>query len=85
MFLYLLNERFRFPLLYTVVSEKWAEHEIATLAGEKLKHLFVFGFRKEVEWEYEIEKIQGVNMYWKGLKLKFLIFLDGFEKRHLLK
>ena len=41
-----VKRKFRFPLLYTVATEKFADHEIAALANGKLKTLFCLRISK---------------------------------------
>ena len=80
-----IKRKGRFPLLYTVASEKWAEPEIAILAGEKLKRLFVFGFRKEVEWEYEIEKMPRGEHVLQGVKVEVSDFFGWLRKTKFIE
>ncbi|MBO0588651.1 DUF58 domain-containing protein [Sporosarcina sp. E16_8] len=80
-----IKRKGRFPLLYTVASEKWAEPELAILAGGKLKRLFVFGFRKEVEWEYEIEKMPRGEHILQGVKVEISDFFGWLRKTRLIE
>ena len=80
-----IKRKGRFPLLYTVASEKWAEPEIVLLAGEKLKRLFVFGFRKEVEWEYEIEKMPRGEHVLQGVKVEISDFFGWLRKTRFIE
>ena len=80
-----IKRKGRFPLLYTVASEKWAEPEIVILAGEKLNRLFVFGFRKEVEWEYEIEKIPRGEHILQGVKVEISDFFGWLRKTRFIE
>lgn len=80
-----IKRKDRFPLLYTVVSEQWAEPEIVVLAGEKLKRLFVFGFRQEVEWEYEIEKIPRGEHILQGVKVEISDFFGWLRKTKFIE
>lgn len=80
-----IKRRGRFPLLYTVASDKWTEPEIVILAGEKLKRLFIFGFRKEVEWEYEIEKMPRGEHVLQGVKVEISDFFGWLRKTRLIE
>lgn len=80
-----IKRKDRFPLLYTVVSEKWAEPEMVILAGEKLKRLFVFGFSKEVEWEYEIEKMPRGEHVLQGVKVEISDFFGWLRKTRFIE
>ncbi len=75
----------RFPYLYTVVSEEWADHEIAILAGDKLRRLFILGFRREVEWGYEIEKMPRGEHILKGVKVEVSDFFGWLRKTKLIE
>lgn len=79
-----IKRKDRFPLLYTVASEQWAEPEIVISAGEKLNRLFVFGFRKEVEWEYEIEKISRGEHILQGVKVEISDFFGWLRKTRFI-
>lgn len=75
----------RFPLLYTVMTEKWAEREVAVLAGGNLKQLFVFGFRKEVEWTYEIENMPRGEHILQGITIEVSDFFGWFRKTKFIE
>ncbi len=79
-----VKRKSRFPLLYTVVTEKWAEEETALLAGEQMKKLFLFGFRKEVEWQYEIEKMPRGEHVLEGVVVEVSDFLGWLQKRKVI-
>jgi len=51
------KRKWYFPLLYTVVSEKWRDEDQPFLAKEKRNKLFLIGFRREITWDYEINKV----------------------------
>ncbi|KAA0941682.1 DUF58 domain-containing protein [Sporosarcina sp. ANT_H38] len=80
-----IKRRDRFPLLYTVASDKWVEHELAILEVAKLKHLFIFGFHKEVEWEYEIEKMPRGEHVLQGLEVEVSDFFGWFRKTRFIE
>ena len=79
-----VKRKSRFPLLYTVVTEKWAEDETALLAGEQMKKLFVFGFRKEVEWQYEIEQMPRGEHVLEGVIVEVSDFFGWLQKRKVI-
>lgn len=80
-----IKRKGRFPLLYTVASERWAEPEIVLLAGGNLKRLFVFGFRKEVEWEYEIEKMPRGEHVLQGVRVEISDFFGWLRKTRFIE
>jgi uncharacterized protein (DUF58 family) len=75
-----VKRKSRFPLLYTVVSEKWEEREIAILAGGESKRLFLFGFRKEIQWDYEIERMPRGEHVLRGVNVEISDFFGWFKK-----
>ncbi|CAM3257795.1 DUF58 domain-containing protein [Filibacter tadaridae] len=76
--------RIRFPLLYTVVTEQWEEKEIPKLAGEKLKRFFLWGFRKEVKWEYEIERMPRGEHVLQGVEVEVSDFFGWIKKKKFI-
>ena len=79
-----MKRKFRFPLLYTVVSEKWQDDDFLESLGGKLKRIFVFGFRKEMEWEYEIEKIPRGAHVLEGVEVEVSDFFGWIRKTHFI-
>lgn len=79
-----VKRKSRFPLLYTVVTEKWAEDDTALLAGEQMKKLFVFGFRKEVKWEYEIEQMPRGEHVLEGVIVEVSDFFGWLRKKKVI-
>ncbi|HJF34096.1 MAG TPA: DUF58 domain-containing protein [Sporosarcina psychrophila] len=80
-----IKRKSRFPLLYTVVSENWADREIAIMGGGKLKRLFIFGFRKEFEWEYEIEKMPRGEHILQGVMVEVSDFFGWLRKTKFIE
>ncbi|MER2089803.1 MAG: DUF58 domain-containing protein [Sporosarcina sp.] len=74
-----------FPLLYTVVAEKWAEREITVLAGDRLKRLFIFGFSKEVQWEYEVEQMPRGEHVLQGVTVEIVDFFGWLRKTKFIE
>lgn len=70
-----------FPLLYTVVTDKWAEPERFTVAGNAWKRLFLFGFRKEKKWEYEIEQMPRGEHVLEGIEIEVADFFGWVRKK----
>lgn len=75
-----VKRKSRFPLLYTIVSEEWREREIAILAGGDSKRLFLFGFRKEIQWDYEIEKMPRGEHVLRGVNVEISDFFGWLRK-----
>lgn len=75
----------RFPLLYTVVTEKWEEDETALLAGEQRKKMFLFGFRKEMEWHYEIEQLPRGEHVLQGVVIEVSDFFGWLRKTKMIE
>ncbi len=80
-----VSRKSRFPLLYTVVTEKWAEREITILAGDRLKHIFIWGLRKDIEWEYEIEQMQRGEHILQGVEIEVSDFFGWTRKTKFIE
>ena len=70
-----------FPLLYTVVTDKWAGSGQIALTDNRLKRLFVFGLRKEIAWEYEIEHIPRGEHVLEGIEVEVSDFFGWIRKK----
>lgn len=79
----LLRRRFRFPLLYTVIEEKWQDDALLQETGE-LKKLFVFGFKKEMEWDYEVERMPRGEHLLEGVNIEVTDFFGWMRKAYLI-
>ncbi|MHA6260159.1 DUF58 domain-containing protein [Sporosarcina sp. CAU 1771] len=75
----------RFPLLYVVLTEKYEGVEIPNLAGDKLKHFFVFGFKNEVHWEYEVQNMPRGEHVIQGVQMELLDFFGWIRKVHFIE
>ncbi|MFJ7936775.1 DUF58 domain-containing protein [Sporosarcina sp. NPDC096371] len=76
----LVKRKSRFPLLYTVVSEKWADDKRDSMVDVRLKKLFIFGFRKEKEWQYEIEQLPRGEHVLQGVVVEVSDFFGWLRK-----
>ena len=79
-----VKRNFRFPLLYTVVSEKWQDDDFLVSIGGKLKKVFVFGFRKEMEWAYEIERMPRGEHVLQGVEVEVSDFFGWIRKTRFI-
>lgn len=75
-----LKRRFSFPLLYTIVTEKWGSHQIELRAKNKSSYLFVFGMRKQVEWTYEIDRLPRGQHITEGIHIELSDFFGWIRK-----
>lgn len=69
-----------FPLLYTVVTDKWAEPGGMTLTDHRFKRLFLLGLRREMKWEYEIEQISRGEHVLEGVEVEVSDFFGWIRK-----
>ncbi|MBB4826701.1 uncharacterized protein (DUF58 family) [Sporosarcina luteola] len=76
----LIQRTIPFPLLYTIVSDKWEDPSIAKLVGERGKRLFLFGFRKEIEWSYTIEDMPRGEHILRGVDMEVSDFFGWIRK-----
>lgn len=79
-----LSRTLPFPLLYAGASEKWDDPEMAVKANNRTKHLFIFGFKKELEWSYEIEKLPRGEHIVQGIEIEVSDFFGWIQKRAFL-
>ena len=70
-----------FPLLYTVVTDKWAEPGRTVLAGSQSKRLFLFGIRKDMKWVYEIERVPRGEYVMEGIEVEVSDFFGWIRKK----
>lgn len=74
-----------FPLLYTVAIEKWADPVMIRSAKSNTKHIFLFGFKKKVEFSYEIDKLPRGEHIVEGVEIEVSDFFGWIQKRAFLK
>lgn len=79
----LLKRKFRFPLLYTVIEEKWRKDSFMK-TQDTWKKVFVFGFKKEVEWRYEIEGIPRGEHVLEGVRIEVIDFFGWVQKTRFI-
>ncbi|WP_172373617.1 DUF58 domain-containing protein [Sporosarcina jiandibaonis] len=75
---------FPFPLLYTVISEKWRDEDILLVTKGTMKKLFVFGFQKTEEWQYEIDRMPRGEHVLEGLEIEVSDFFGWVRKKHFI-
>lgn len=79
-----VKRRFRFPLLYTVVSEKLRDAGQLLPEEDKLTKIFLFGFRGEIEWEYEIEQMPRGEHVLEGVEVEVTDFFGWIRKTRFI-
>ncbi|MFD1929480.1 DUF58 domain-containing protein [Sporosarcina siberiensis] len=79
-----INRRFRFPLLYMVATDKFADPGTAELTDGKQKHLFIFGMKNKVEWDYEIEQMPRGEHILEGVEIELSDFFGWIRKKHFI-
>lgn len=60
-----LKRKSRFPLLYTAVTEKWAEDDVALLAGGRLKGYSCLDSVKKLNGNMKLNRCRGESICWK--------------------
>ena len=75
-----IKRKFRFPLLYTVVSEKWHNEDFLQSVGGGLKKIFVYGLRREIKLDYEIKDMPRGEHILEGVQIEVSDFSVGYEK-----
>jgi uncharacterized protein (DUF58 family) len=71
----------RFPLLYTIISDTCNDAEFNRLAENKMKKFIVFGFRKQVSWDYEIMNMPRGEHVLEGVRIEFIDFFGWMKKK----
>ena len=80
----MVKRDFPFPLLYTVISEKWRDEEVLLVAKGTIKKLFVFGFQKKEEWQYEIDRMPRGEHVLEGVEIEISDFFGWIRKKHFI-
>lgn len=82
-----VKRNIRFPLLYIVISECWADEEVLESAPSKLDNmskLFIFGFRKELVWKYELIGMPRGEHLLKGVDIEVIDFFGWIRKKKFI-
>ncbi|WP_432361123.1 DUF58 domain-containing protein [Sporosarcina sp. UB5] len=74
-----------FPLLYTVAIERWADPAMVRSAKNSTKYIFLFGFKKRVEFSYEIDKLPRGEHIVEGVEIEVSDFFGWIQKRAFLE
>ena len=80
-----ITRTFPFPLLYTVAIEKWSDPAMELLTKNQTKQLFLFGFKKSVEFSYEIDKLPRGEHIVEGVELEVSDFFGWIQKRSFIE
>ncbi len=75
-----LNRKSRFPLLYTVVLERWMSEKMSETASRNSKKLFIFGFKKQLQWQYEVENMLRGEHVLEGVTIEVSDFFGWIQK-----
>ena len=78
-----LSRKFQFPILYTVVEEKWRNNTLLKKTGE-VKKIGVLGFRKSLEWDYEIEGMLRGEHRIEGVTIEVTDFFGWIRKTYFI-
>ncbi len=79
-----IKRKFRFPLLYTVVSEKWHNEDFLQSVGGGLKKIFVYGLRREIKLDYEIKDMPRGEHILEGVQIEVSDFFGWIRKTHFI-
>ncbi|WP_252504268.1 DUF58 domain-containing protein [Sporosarcina sp. Marseille-Q4943] len=74
-----------FPLLYTVAVEKWADPAMVIKTKNRTKQIFLFGFKKHVEFSYEIDKLPRGEHIVEGVEVEVSDFFGWIQKRTFIE
>lgn len=79
-----ITRSFPFPLLYTTISEKWDDARVIESVPQT-KQFFIFGFKKEIEWSYEVDKLPRGQYTIEGLEVEIADFFGWIQKRSFIE
>ena len=79
-----LIRKSRFPLLYTLACDRWEETELEIVAKRKSEKLFVFGFKKQVEWEYVVEQMPRGQHVLQSVEVEVSDFFGWMKKTFVI-
>lgn len=79
-----ISRAFPFPLLYTVVSERWNDLRIMEQVPQT-KRFLIFGFKKEVEWSYEVDKLPRGQYTIEGVDIEIADFFGWIQKKSFIQ
>lgn len=79
----ILSRKFRFPILYTVVEEKWQNNTLLKKTAE-VKKIGVLGFRKNLEWDYEVEGMLRGEHKIDGITIEVTDFFGWIRKTYFI-
>ncbi len=80
----LLKRPYRFPLLYTIVSERWRDGQKTFLKEQRPTRVFIFGFRKVLDWRYEIEQLPRGEHTFEGVEVEVVDFFGWMRKSQFI-
>ena len=76
-----IHRQIPFPLLYTVITDKWSEPVMEKKADDANKHFSILGFRRTVEFSYEIEHVPRGEHIAEGVEIEVSDFFGWIRKR----
>lgn len=79
----ILTRKFRYPILYTVVEEKWQNNTSLKKTAE-VKKIGIFGFRRNLEWNYEIEGMSRGEHKIEGFTIEVTDFFGWIRKTYFI-
>ncbi|MCG7345912.1 DUF58 domain-containing protein [Sporosarcina sp. ACRSL] len=80
-----LSRTVPFPLLYTAAIEKWTDPAMNRRAKNRTRQLFLFGFKKSVEFSYEIDKLPRGEHIVEGVEIEVSDFFGWIQKRAFIE
>lgn len=80
-----IQRTFPFPLLYTTVVEKWDASLVEIKAQNNNKHFFLLGFKKEIEWSYEVDNLPRGQYVLEGIEVEVSDFFGWIQKHSFIE
>ncbi|AOV06751.1 DUF58 domain-containing protein [Sporosarcina ureilytica] len=78
-----IKRSFPFPLLYTVLGDEWID-EGKKKTIEQLNKVLVFGWKRELEWEYKIDEMPRGEHVARHIQVEVTDFFGWVRKNRLI-
>lgn len=78
-----VKRKFPFPLLYTVIGDEW-KNPVKQNVLKRMKTVVVFGWKRTMEWQYEIDKLPRGEYIAPAIRIEVTDFLGWIRKSAFL-
>lgn len=75
----ILTRKFPFPLLYTVLSDRWLLEERSE-SNVEMHKMIIWGWKKQVKWQYEVNTLSRGKYYAPCIRVEVTDFFGWIRK-----